>query len=510
MNTTPLDEIRDALQRETEMIEPIGLGPEVVQQRGRRRRARGRALVAMSAAVCLVGAGAVVTQRGGNASHVALSTRSGGGADTPDLAFRLVPGTVSGSSGHFTSNAGLTYELSTAPGEAADPENPGQALYSSTDGEHWSTVDQGKPWIADLAERDGVLYAVGTAPGAAGGLDYRLATSHDGGKGWSNAALPFDVSAPDASVSLSSSAGVQIARGASETVALLSAAFWPDLDALVAARVPHNADATTRQTADGFDIVDMSECSSARQLKAGANPAVIAAAKRGLKAECENPPVIGSISWSDIGLTGAADLSKQQLLVSSDGSHWDSVTAPATGYVRDLVADGNGFVLLAQNKGGANGSTVLHSTDAREWTATSVPQGLDVRAIAAGRMIGIDSAGGVQTSTDGGATWHTTSVAAQLPDGAEAATATSSDAGPLGFAVITASKSEAHGHEYLLFSTDGVNWSANDLSDAGAPDSASPMTVTVGADHVGVDYQLPGSSDGGPPKLETLLATPKR
>jgi hypothetical protein len=34
--------------------------------------------------------------------------------------------------------------------------------------------------------------------------------------------------------------------------------------------------------------------------------------------------------------------------------------------------------------------------------------------------------------------------------------------------------------------------------------------VTVGADHIAVDYQVPGSSPSGPLKVVTLIATPQR
>ena len=36
------------------------------------------------------------------------------------------------------------------------------------------------------------------------------------------------------------------------------------------------------------------------------------------------------------------------MLVSTDGSHWDSVAAPGTGSVRDLVANNGGFLLLGK------------------------------------------------------------------------------------------------------------------------------------------------------------------
>ena len=120
----------------------------------------------------------------------------------------------------------------------------------------------------------------------------------------------------------------------------------------------------------------------------------------------------------------------------------------------------------------------------------------------------------MQTSTDGGTTWTATNVGAQLPAGAPAATAQITDAGPLGFAVVVTAdanpKDQQRGHDYLLFSTDGISWSTSDLAAAGAPADAYPMQVIVGADHIGVDYEGPGAAANGPMKITTLLATPKR
>ena len=86
--------------------------------------------------------------------------------------------------------------------------------------------------------------------------------------------------------------------------------------------------------------------------------------------------------------------------------------------------------------------------------------------------------------------------------------------GPLGFAAIVVddgdSKDPGSGQNYLLFSTDGTNWSATDLVAAGRPANAYPMQVTVGADHIAVDFEGPTPSSNGSMKITTLLGTPKR
>jgi hypothetical protein len=517
--TDQIDNLRETLRREAQPIEPVGLGAETVQRRGRHRRHRGRAVVAAGAATCVACLGVAVVQRGETPHSVAVASNAG--AATPKLAFRVVNGTVSFAVTHFTSATGVTYALSTAPGVAgqATSANPDQAIYRTRDGEHWSAADQHASWISDLAEHDGVLYAIGTAPGVADAdqVTYRVGTSHDDGAAWTDSDLPFDLSAPTANVALNRSSVVQIASGPSATVALLTEQFSPDLDAFVTARAAGHPAATTNQTAAGFDIVDTSACNSPNK-QAAINGAADPTARAN---ECTHPPVLGTISWSDIGLRGPSDLFGQQVLVSTDGSHWTSAPGPSNGFVRDLVATDDGFLLLddsftpiAGTLGGRSSTKLFSSPDARTWTQVGIPADLTVQAIAGNRIVGYDESGAVHTSADGGTTWNTTDVGALLPAGMPHAAPWIMDAGPLGFAVVvTADANEQagrRGHEYLLFSTDGTSWSTSDLAAAGAPAGANPMLATVGSDHIGVDYESAGPTPGGPMKITTVLATPTR
>ena len=63
------------------------------------------------------------------------------------------------------------------------------------------------------------------------------------------------------------------------------------------------------------------------------------------------PPVLGTISWSDIGVQRCGRSHRQQMLVSTDGSHWDSASGPERrAGCSDLVATDDGFLLLAQSR----------------------------------------------------------------------------------------------------------------------------------------------------------------
>ena len=523
MNPSQLDQLRDALRRDTEQLQPVGLGVDTVRRRGSRRRNRGRALVAVATVTCLAGFGVALTHRPGGKHLVAVGSQAL--TPPPALDFRVVTGAV-GYSTHFTGSDGVTYALSTAPGATGTPEHPGQAIYSTKDGEHWTVADQGQPWISDLTEGSGVLYAIGTAPGAQNENDvrYQVGTSHDGGQQWTDAALPFDLTAPNATVSLTRSASVHLARSASTTVALLTEAFSPNVDAMVAARSAGHNNVTTQTTANGFDILDLGACTSAKQALVSGGAATTATTTIGARpteeASCKPPPVIGTITWSDIGLNSGADLTRQQILVSTDGTNWEHASAPATGFVSNLVAGSSGFLLLADSgtlfQGPMPGSqtALFRSTDARTWTNVTTPADLNVHEIAGDRVIGVDTSGAVQTSTDGGTTWTATNVGAQLPAGAPAATTSNVDVGPLGFAAVVAADAnpndQTRGHDYLLFSTDGITWSTNDLAAAGEPAGAYPLQVMVGADHIGVDFEQPSGGASGPTKITTLLATPRR
>ena len=232
--------------------------------------------------------------------------------------------------------------------------------------------------------------------------------------------------------------------------------------------------------------------------------------------------MLGTISWSDIGLSGAGELSRQEMLVSTDGSHWSSIPAPAVGSVINLVAGSDGFLLLADNTAPTTvgaapkvETTLLHSTDARTWTTVGVPDGLNVQSIAGDRIIGTDATGALQTSTDGGATWNATSIDALLPAGTPTASITASDAGPLGFAAFGHSRREAERADDPGPST----CSSAPTGSTGRRPTSRPWATRDRVPDAGHGRRRPrqhrlrragATVAGGPAKITTLLATPQR
>ncbi|CAN5835229.1 hypothetical protein BH23ACT5_BH23ACT5_23040 [soil metagenome] len=88
------------------------------------------------------------------------------------------------------------YALSTAPGtswEAFPDGNVPKAIYASSDGRTWTAYPLETPWVSGIGAHDGLLYAVGTAPGAAeGSVNIQVGVSQDDGALFETVSLPTD------------------------------------------------------------------------------------------------------------------------------------------------------------------------------------------------------------------------------------------------------------------------------------------------------------------------------
>jgi len=95
------------------------------------------------------------------------------------------------------STDGIMYALSTAPGvrwEQFPNGNLPEAVYASSDGVSWTSHPTTGNWINSIAASDGLLYAVGTAPGAeADSVNVQVGVSSDLGATFSTTALPFEL-----------------------------------------------------------------------------------------------------------------------------------------------------------------------------------------------------------------------------------------------------------------------------------------------------------------------------
>lgn len=115
------------------------------------------------------------------------------------LDWSVVPATLGWSVERATGDD-LTYVLSTAPGARSEdfPDgNVPKAIYTSADGATWSTHPVEGSWISSIAASDGLLYAVGTAPGAAAdSVTLQVGVSSDQGTSFDIIPLPFEERRP--------------------------------------------------------------------------------------------------------------------------------------------------------------------------------------------------------------------------------------------------------------------------------------------------------------------------
>jgi hypothetical protein len=499
-------QLREALQRDAAELEPVGPGPDYARNRAFRRRRRLQSGVLLLSAAALAGGTiAVVNVRpAGDGARV----NSQPTAAAADLAWRLVTGTVLVDSGHFTTADGVTYELSTAPGtKISDGSTPvPQTLYATRDGVTFTQTPLGStPWIADLAESKGVLYAVSTAPGSQSGTtDYKLSTSSNGGAQWTDSPVPVDFQTPASNISLTMATRVQVARGAHETVVVAEARYNMDLNSALS--VPQGQG--VEMTADGAQVVDYSTCKTNDPSGSKRNPA---------KEACE-PTVVSHHPWSEFGITDPGALHQQLALVRNDGGSWQPVKLPIDDntYVTDVSATSTGFLMVEEVQPATALPTttrLLASTDGRTWSplATAVPSAYSL-AIAGDRIIGSDATNSnLYVSSDAGATW----IKSQNIDDVLGVSGSSIDnlnfdSGPLGFAaaVMTGVGTKSP-HTFLLHSADGATWDVTDLGKVGAPAGSYVSGVTVGADHIDVTLAVPAADGKAPTKLTTLVGTPK-
>ena len=219
---------------------------------------------------------------------------------------------------------------------------------------------------------------------------------------------------------LSQSGGVQIARGPSSTVALLTEQFTPDLDALIAAKAPGHPEAGRPRPPPASTSSTTPPASSRSGRSRAAH-----STRRTPTRQCD-PKALGTISWSEIGVQGAARPEPPAaarehrrlalgLGVGPERSVGCVTSSPPT-------TASSCWPTALQSRAPTFASRVRPQrcctppTPARG-SPVATPAGVEVQAIAGDNLIGVDGAGGVQTSNDGGTTWNATDANALLPAG---------------------------------------------------------------------------------------------
>lgn len=494
-------------------------GPEAARERAgrrtRRRRAVSGGLTALVLLVAGIGGWRLLPEQD---ARVRLGGPASGGAASafPDLEWRDAEGVVGHrAQGVLHSADGFYYALSTAPGSRVDDHPDGvipQALYRSADGLSWEAAELGAdPWIADLGEREGVLYAVSTAPSTSGTGSGRTAVSTDGGQTWSEADLPSKAAAPEADVAVEGPfVRAQLAIGDSAMLAWTNSMYRiPDREVFPAAELGERR--YVRASADGMELVEAS-------CHGDPDPGA---------ARPEDPcdRVIETVAWSELGLSGHADLRVDELFRSTDGESWEALDASAFAdrYVQALSAGPHGFFAITHagyTLGEPAGVELLRSADGTTWEEVGSSGPVATLGFAGERIIGTTGHGDrsveAVSSADGGATWTRTDLAEIVdPDGAFTDLHLQAQAtGPLGAAVVTVAYPD-EGHpgsavRHLLTSVDGTSWAVTPLEEIVGDDTPSMVPwVAVGRDSIVLTAGWLRSGEQ-PASTRTFVGTPVR
>ncbi len=387
-----------AEQRE---VPVAGTGVDTVMEQGRAKsRNRAIAMIAGSlalVAVIAVGASALqgFLEEGDRDAEQAFAA-DGSTESVAALDWRAVESGVGWSRASFAGEDTL-YLVSTAPGVLGDgdlvPEE--QAIYTSSDGVAWNLGGTGgEMWVSDLTERDGVLYAVGTAP-AAGGATEAVVGIQEGDQGaWRLIALPTDFDGTVApAIDAGSSQSVSIA-GQDTLVAAVSTQVWADYSSLLPEGVV-SGNYQIIETPEGLRVIDWDlhdaaalECGEGdweRERAAASTTTVMSGdmlenttvpdtrpltGQPDLCAGLMDPTaseafVVHQATWDELGLDGSPSLN--EIYVSGDGETFEKVaeTGLPDGAILELFTAGDGFVTLARQY---PQQTAWYSTDGRRWT----------------------------------------------------------------------------------------------------------------------------------------------
>lgn len=292
------------------------------------------------------------------------------------------------------------YTVATQPGRS---DSPRQTLWASDDGLRWRPLETPPPFsVTSVAVGSSSVYAVGTAPAAAGspqsGSRGRavVGASSDGGLTWSTVDLPVDPSSMEEAAGVGSvSMDVRVAAGPAGTIVRVVPFVSPDMVALGIA-----PDASWQFVGDGVAVLDFpTECSPStiapEALEAGATASTVtvtAEAGSAAVTETTEPPVDGdrpcdtpvverTLGWDELGV--APDLlpfvGGRRTLLYSVGD--DSALTPHSTLDLDrpvswidFTGDAAGYRMQGYSIGlTAAPMLAFTSPDAVTWTATELP-----------------------------------------------------------------------------------------------------------------------------------------
>jgi hypothetical protein len=404
------------------------------------------------------------------------------------LVWSSVPGTVGGFSGVVIGGSdGRLYALSTAPGLRELPVNapPAYSLYTSTDGEVWESEPLAgfgdDLWARGIAEADGRVYVVGTAPSTSrpGGVAVRLGSSTDG-RNWTAVEFPLDTQPP---ANLEGRGLVttvaKVAAGSRGVVVAGNAVNHVDYSSLVPAGFAGEGTSVVR-TDTGIQVVDFGPVESAYRSCEIAMSSLPQGAPR--PAACVqadqmslHPPVVYQATWEELGII-PEPVARVSLMFSPDGSRFDPVAPPFADdrVLVELGASDLGFFAVTRSATSGMEQPKAEgwfSADGTRWVASegSPPVEMVMALGGAGGstvMVGQTRTDLAVASTTDGLSWRTIDMSDLLPvlGPGDNRWVSAAGVGPFGVAISLHSWLQAAGREprevvQLLHSSDLEQWS---------------------------------------------------
>lgn len=262
---------------------------------------------------------------------------------------------------------GILYTLSTAPGARFKDFPNGdipKAIYTSADGLDWAAHPVGGSWVSAIAATDGLLYAVGTGPGAeADSVVLRIEVSRDQGQTFEGRTIPLEGMQPNLLNTRVMAAGDGI-------LATASSRFSADPLSLVPPEVLEGGEVEPMMVEEpqgGIAIFPFEAVDAAHEACFGAEPEACA--------ELVENEATHFFSWDELGLEDdgrfAGEISTHSAYWSEDGQPFQEVEYPfPDGFIEGVHSVGDRSVVAV---GGAGGNQLFSSRDARSWQALDVP-----------------------------------------------------------------------------------------------------------------------------------------
>lgn len=489
-----------------------GAGAAIERARQRRHR-RNAALGSVSGVALLVGSVGFVATRDSSDPKQAVGTFVLPQSGPLELEWTSSEGGVL--TGHaieqrpVVADDGTIYALSTAPG-GVDPlindreDFDRDTLYRLGENGEWTSrsPEQLGAEFTDLAAGSGLLYGVGTEP-VTGGAGYRpvLSSSTDDGDSWDSTELPT-IELPSDVVPWRIGSKVDVAAKGSTAVAVVTTTFDISAEVLERFGLQPEDGFGYRRTSAGFEIT-ATDSSDGRGVPS-----------TGVGNDQLDDGVIGTVTWSDLGVDGPDDLSRTDVYIDGGSGWYQAATKLADlSYVSSVTSVGDEFVATGSGPmvGDRSPMMAYASMDGSTWRKVATPSEYGtVVGLGDVWVSGSGNRSALAASVNGGESWTDVVVPADALPADSAIASYTLAAGPLGLAVAVTDEDGGQ-VKGVLVTRDLQHWSWFDLDGLGTEADQGPPSIIVGSDRVVVTLVIKGDAKpGDPSRSRTFVGTPVR